>query len=89
MNAYERQDSTLHKTVAWYEVKELPDKMNKTHIGKLLGIHHDTVRSYIPMSLREYKKGYICNINHKNKYQQYYILKEFGFLFFFNFPSDS
>lgn len=82
------KDTTLNKIVMWYKVRELSEKMNKTQIGKLLGIHRDTVRSYISMSLEEYENGNICNRYYKKKLQPYadYVLKELDLYPFLSSP---
>lgn len=72
----------------WYKVKELSDKMNKTQIGKVLGLHRDTVKSYISMSLEEYESGSICNRSYKKKLSPYadYVLKELDLYPFLSSP---
>lgn len=82
------KDTTFKKIVMWYKVKELSDKMNKTQIGKVLGLHRDTVRSYISMSLEEYESGSICNRSYKKKLSPYadYVLKELDLYPFLSSP---
>lgn len=80
--------TTLNKIVMWYKVKELSVKMNKTQIGKLLGIHRNTVRSYLSMTLEEYERSNICNRSYKKKLESYadYILKELDLCPFLSSP---
>lgn len=62
----------------WYKVRELSDTMNKTQIGKSLGIHRDTVRRYLSMSLSEFENSTICNRSYQKRLQPYadYMLNE-------------
>lgn len=41
-------------TLMWYKVKELSGKMNKTQIGKSLGIHRDTGNCNMQIYIRHF-----------------------------------
>ena len=55
------------KPLMWYKVRELSGKMNKTQVGFCLGIHRDTVRSYLSMSLDEFLNSNVLRKSYKKK----------------------
>lgn len=73
------------KPLMWYKVRELSGKLNKTQVGICLGIHRDTVRSYLSMNLDEFLNSNVLRKSYKKKLQPYgsFIkkdLEDFNFL---------
>lgn len=65
----------------WYKVRELCSKgLNKTQIGRCLGVDRSTVRRYLAISREEFIRKQNSHRRHKLKlgrYEEYAIMSRF------------